>query len=96
MVCLYYFFLEVLPIQFDKIVAVSTEILIACLNEIALDLINNIKIQYQTTKGNQIACLASDIVTYLINNKYYLDKCSRVVEHLSTIMYATKFRKCLA
>ena len=35
--------------------------------------------------------LASDIFTYLTKNKHYLDKCSKVVEHLSTIMYATNF-----
>ena len=69
MVCLYYFVLEALPIQFDEIVAMSTEILITSLNEIALDSINNIKIQDQTTKGNHMASLASDIVAYLINNK---------------------------
>ena len=69
----------------------SADILITNLNEIALDLINNIKIPDQTTKGNHMASLASEIVTYLTNNKYYLDKCSKVVEHLSTIMYATNF-----
>ena len=61
------------------------------LNEIALDPINKIKIPDQTTKSDQMASLASDIVTYLTNDKYYLDKCSKVVEHLSTIMYATNF-----
>ena len=69
----------------------SADILVTSLNEVALDPINNIKIPDQTTKGNHMASLASDIVTYLTNNKYYLDKCSKVVQHLSTIMYATNF-----
>ena len=69
----------------------SADILFTSLNEIALDLINNIKIQDQAIKGNHMGSLASDIVTYLTNNKYYLDKCSKVVEHLSTIMHATTF-----
>ena len=69
----------------------SADILITSLNEIALDLINNIKIPDQTTKGNHMAILASEIVIYLPNNKYYLDKCCRVVEHLSSIMYPTNF-----
>ena len=38
-----------------------------------------------------MARLASEIVTYLTNNKYYMDKRSKVVEHLSAIMYATNF-----
>ena len=66
-------------------------ILITSLNEIALDPISNIKIPDKTTKGNHMASLASEIVTYLTNNKYHLDKCSKVVEHLSTIMYTTNF-----
>ena len=69
----------------------SADILVTSLNEIALYPINNIKIPDQTTKGNQMASLASDIVTYLTNNKYYKDKCSKIVEHLSTIMYVTSF-----
>ena len=63
----------------------SADILITSLNE----LINNIKVPNQTTKCNHMASLASDAVTFLTNNKYYLDKCSTAVEHLSTIMYAT-------
>ena len=46
----------------------------------SLDPINNITIPDQTTKGNHMASLASNIVTYLTNNDYYLDKCSKVVE----------------
>ena len=69
----------------------SADILVTSLNEIALYPINNIKIPDQTTKGNHMASLASDIFTYLTKNKHYLDKCSKVVEHLSTIMYATNF-----
>ena len=38
-----------------------------------------------------MASSASEIITYLTNNKYYMDKCSKVVEHLSAIMYATNF-----
>ena len=90
-VFLYYFVLEALPIQFDEIVAISVDILVTSLNEIALYPINNIKIPDQTTKGNHMASLALDIVTYLTNNKYYKDKCSKIVEHLSTIMYVTNF-----
>ena len=74
----------------------SADILVISLNEIALDPINNIKIPGQTTKGNHMASLASDIITYLTNNKYYMDKCSKVVEHLSTIMYATNFGQPLS
>ena len=74
----------------------SADILVISLNEIALDPINNIKIPGQTTKGNHMASLASDIITYLTNNKYYMDKCSKVVEHLSTIMYATNFDQPLS
>ena len=44
-----YFVLETLPIQFDEIVAISADILVTRLNEIALDPINNIKIPDQTT-----------------------------------------------
>ena len=44
-----YFVLETLPIQFDEIVAISADILVTSLNEIALDPINNIKIPDQTT-----------------------------------------------
>ena len=69
----------------------SVDILITSLHEIALDPINNITIPDQTTKGNHMASLTSNIVTYLTNNDYYLDKCSKVVEHLSTIKYATNF-----
>ena len=90
-VFLYYFVLEALPIQFDEIVAISVDILVTSLNEIALYPINNITIPDQTTKGNHMASLALDIVTYLTNNKYYKDKCSKIVEHLSTIMYVTNF-----
>ena len=74
----------------------SADILVISLNEIALDPINNIKIPGQTTTGNHMASLASDIVTYLTNNKYYMDKCSKVVEHLSTIMYVTNFGQPLS
>ena len=35
--CLHYFVLEALPIQFDEIVAMSADILVTSLNEIALD-----------------------------------------------------------
>ena len=49
-----------------------------------------------------MASLASDIVTYL-TNKYYMDKCSKVVEHLFEYHYeyyelwsATKLRKYVA
>ena len=74
-----------------QIVAMSAYILFSTLNEIALDLTNHIKIPDQRTKGNRTASLASDIVTYLTSNKYYLNKHNEVVEHLSTIMYATNF-----
>ena len=43
-VFLYYFVLEALPIQSDEIVAISVDILVTSLNEIALYPINNIKI----------------------------------------------------
>ena len=68
----------------------SADILVTSLNEIVLDPINNIKIRDQTTKGNHMDSLASDIITYVTNNKHYLDKCSKV-ENLRTIMYATNF-----
>ena len=64
-----YFVLEVLPTQFDEIVAMSADILVTSRNEIASNTINNIRILDQTPKGN-MASLASDIVTYLTNNKY--------------------------
>ena len=47
----------------------SADILVTSRNEIASNTINNIKISDQTPKGN-MASLASDIVTYLENNKY--------------------------
>ena len=68
----------------------SADILVTSLNEIVLDPINNIKIRDQATKGNHMDSLASDIITYVTNNKHYLDKCSKV-ENLRTIMYATNF-----
>ena len=69
----------------------TADIVVTSFNEIALDSINNIKIPDQTTIANRMASLASDIVTYLKNNKYYMDKYSKVVKHLDIIIYATKF-----
>ena len=69
----------------------SADILVTSLDEIALEPINNIKIPDQTTKGHHMASLTSEIVTYLTNNKYYYDKCGKIVEQLSAIMYTTNF-----
>ena len=69
----------------------GSDILVTSLDKIALDPINNIKIPDQTTKGHHMARLTSEIVTYLTNNKYYYDKCGKVVEQLSASMYTTNF-----